>query len=40
MIIAIIPAKCGSKRLPNKNMAILNGQPMINYSIEYIKKVN
>ena len=38
MIIAIIPAKGGSKRLPNKNMAILNGQPMINYSIEYIKK--
>jgi len=31
MIIAIIPAKGGTKRLPNKNMSILNGQPMINY---------
>lgn len=38
MIIAIIPAKGGSKRLPNKNMSMLNGQPMINYSIEYVKK--
>ncbi|MDB9761483.1 hypothetical protein OAC06_01580 [Alphaproteobacteria bacterium] len=38
MIIAIIPAKGGSTRLPNKNMSILNGQPMINYAIEYINK--
>jgi len=37
MIIAIIPAKGGSKRLPNKNMSILNDQPMINYAIEYVK---
>jgi len=38
MIIAIIPAKGGSKRLPNKNMSILNGQPMINYAINYAKQ--
>jgi CMP-N-acetylneuraminic acid synthetase len=38
MIVAIIPAKGGSTRLPNKNMSILNGQPMINYAIEYVKK--
>jgi len=38
MIIAVIPAKGGSKRLPNKNMSILNGQPMINYAIDYVKK--
>lgn len=33
MIIAIIPAKGGSTRLPNKNMALLNGRPMIDYTI-------
>ena len=38
MIIAIIPAKGVSKRLPNKNMSILNGQPMINYALNYVKK--
>jgi len=38
MIIAIIPAKGGSKRLPNKNMSILNGQPMINYALNYVEK--
>ena len=38
MIIAVIPAKGGSKRLPNKNMSMLNGQPMINYAIDYVKK--
>jgi len=37
MIVAIIPAKGGSKRLPNKNMSMLNGKPMINYAIEYAK---
>ena len=35
MIIAVIPAKASSKRLPNKNMLDLAGQPMINYSIDY-----
>lgn len=34
MIITVIPAKGGSKRLPGKNMAILNGKPMIDYSIK------
>lgn len=33
MIAAIIPAKGGSTRLPNKNMALLNGRPMIDYTI-------
>jgi len=37
MIIAIIPAKGGSKRLPNKNMVILNGRPMLEYAIDYVK---
>jgi len=34
MNIIVIPAKGGSTRLPNKNMAPLNGRPMIDYSID------
>lgn len=32
-IIAIIPARSGSKGLPGKNIRILNGKPLIAYSI-------
>lgn len=38
MIIAIIPAKSDSKRLPNKNVQLLEGKPLLWYSIEYAKK--
>ena len=38
MIIAIIPAKGGSKRLPNKNMQPLCGKPMLQYAIDYVKE--
>lgn len=38
MIIAIIPAKSDSKRLPNKNMQLLDGKPLLWYSIEYAKR--
>lgn len=44
-ILAIIPARGGSKRLPNKNVLDLAGKPMISWSIEaginsdYIDKV-
>jgi CMP-N-acetylneuraminic acid synthetase len=31
--IALIPARSGSKRIPGKNIRILNGQPLISYSI-------
>jgi len=34
MIVIIIPAKGGSTRLPNKNMALINGRPMIDYAID------
>ncbi len=34
MIVIIIPAKGGSTRLPNKNMALLNGRPMLDYTID------
>lgn len=32
-ILVIIPARGGSKRLPHKNIKLLNGKPMIAYSI-------
>lgn len=38
MKIVIIPAKGGSKRLPNKNMYLLNGKPLIDYTFNYVKK--
>lgn len=34
MILVVIPAKGGSSRLPNKNMTMLMGRPMIDYAIE------
>ncbi len=34
MIVAIIPARSGSKRIPDKNIRDFCGQPMIQYSIE------
>ena len=38
MIVAIIPAKLSSKRLKNKNMSLVNGKPLIQYTINYAKK--
>ncbi len=32
--LAIIPARAGSKRLPDKNIKNLNGKPLISYTIE------
>ncbi|MDX1754698.1 MAG: acylneuraminate cytidylyltransferase family protein [Marinobacter sp.] len=32
-ILAVIPARAGSKRLPRKNTASLGGQPMVSWSI-------
>ena len=32
-IIALIPARSGSKRIPDKNIKSLNGHPLIAYSI-------
>jgi CMP-N,N'-diacetyllegionaminic acid synthase len=36
--LAIIPARGGSKRLPKKNIKLLNGIPLINYSIQAAKQ--
>lgn len=33
-MLAIIPARGGSKGLPNKNLRLLNGKPLICYTIE------
>lgn len=38
MIIAIIPAKADSKRLPNKNMAMVDGKPLLYYTIKTAKE--
>ncbi len=37
-ILAIIPARGGSKSIPKKNMILLNGKPLIEYTIKAAKK--
>lgn len=32
--LAIIPARGGSKRLPNKNLSLLGGKPLVSHTIE------
>lgn len=39
MILAFIPARGASKRLPRKNLKLLDGHPLISYSIAIAKKV-
>jgi len=39
-IMALIPARSGSKGVPNKNIRPLSGYPLIAYSIEVAKKSN
>lgn len=39
-IVALIPARKGSKGIPNKNITLLNGIPLIEHTIKEIKKVN
>lgn len=36
-IIAVIPAKSDSQRLPNKNMALVNQKPLLYYSLKIAK---
>jgi len=36
-VVAIIPARGGSKRIPEKNIKKLNGKPLIYYSIKNAK---
>jgi len=37
-ILAIIPAKTDSKRLPNKNLQKINNKTLVEYSIDYAKQ--
>lgn len=37
-IVAIIPARSGSKSVPHKNIRKINGKPMLAYSIEHAKQ--
>lgn len=37
-ILALIPARSGSKRVKNKNIRLLNNKPLIAYTIEAAKK--
>jgi len=37
-ILGFIPARGGSKRIPKKNIELLNGNPLIAYTIEAAKK--
>ena len=36
-VLAFIPARAGSRRVPNKNLRLLNGLPLIHYTIEQAK---
>jgi len=38
-ILAVIPARGGSKRIPGKNYRLLGGKPLINWSIDIVKDV-
>lgn len=39
-IVAMIPARMGSKRIPKKNIRLLNGKPLIQYAIDAAKEAN
>ncbi|TGL99210.1 cytidylyltransferase domain-containing protein [Leptospira jelokensis] len=38
-ILAVIPARAGSKRLPGKNIKLLGGKPLIQWSIDITKGI-
>lgn len=38
-VLAIIPARGGSKRLPGKNIRSLHGKPLIHWSIDFARSV-
>ena len=37
-VVAIIPARGGSKGIPGKNLVDLGGNPLIHYSIKHAKE--
>ena len=38
-ILAVVPARCGSKRLPNKNIMELDGKPLIQWTLESVEGI-
>ena len=38
-ILAVIPARGGSKGIPNKNIFPVNNKPLLTYTLEFIKKL-
>lgn len=38
-ILAVVPARGGSKRVPGKNYRLLGGKPLINWSIDVAKNI-
>ena len=39
-IIAMIPVRLGSKRIPNKNLRLLGNTPLVSYAIQAAKNSN
>ena len=37
-VVAMIPGRMGSERLPIKNLALLDGRPLISYALEAAKE--
>ena len=37
MILAVIPAKAESSRLPNKNLLRINGKSLVEHAVEYAR---
>ena len=37
--ICLIPARAGSKRVPNKNIKELNSKPLLQHSIDFAKEI-
>ena len=39
-ILALVPARSGSKGIKNKNLRLINGQPLIKYTLDFINNLN
>lgn len=39
-ILALVPARSGSKGIKNKNIKLINGKPLIEYTLDFVNKLN